>query len=242
MVNILKKMVCDLDYEHKSGSILYSGNETLRKGNFYFLGANPGGHSDQNNNKFPDTISNQLLRKNTYPSFNEYYDAKWKKNGSKTSLPGQSLLQRRIKFLFSKLELDLKNILSTNLVFLRSPTLNKFQLNFNQEAERCWEIHKILLEKVMPKFIIVYGSDATRFICKKMDIHTEDYFKVISANENKIFSHFSGKLKLDSSELDINLLSVPHLSRFKINAMGKNYGDAYDTQDAIIWMKEKIKI
>ena len=242
MINILEKIVYNLDYDHKSGSILYSGNETLRKGNFYFLGANPGGHSDQNSNKFPDTIANQLLRKNTYPSFNEYYDAKWEKNGSKTSLPGQSLLQRRIKFLFTKLELDLKNILSTNLVFLRSPTLNKFQLNFNQEAERCWEIHKILLEKVMPKFIIVYGSDATRFICKKMDIHTEDYFKVISANEDKKFSHFNGKLKLDSFELDINLLSVPHLSRFKINAMGKNYGDAYDSQDAIAWMKEKIKI
>lgn len=242
MINILERKICDLDYEHKPGSILYSGNETLRKGNFYFLGTNPGGHSDEKNNKFPDTIANQLLRKNTYSSFNEYYDAEWKKSNSRTSLPGQSLLQRRIKFLFKKLELDLKNILSTNLVFLRSPTLNKFHLDFNEEAERCWEIHKILLEKVMPKFIIVYGLDATRFICKKMDIHTEDYFKVISANENKFFSHISGKLKLDSLKLDINLLSVPHLSRFKINAMGKNYGDAYDTQDAILWMKEKINL
>ena len=78
MISMLKNAVIELGYENKSGSILYSGNETLRKGNFYFLGANPGGHSDQSNSKYPDTILNQVLRKNSYPSFNEYFDGKGK--------------------------------------------------------------------------------------------------------------------------------------------------------------------
>jgi hypothetical protein len=241
MISMLKNAVIELGYENKSGSILYSGNETLRKGNFYFLGANPGGHSDQSNSKYPDTILNQVLRKNSYPSFNEYFDGKWKRSGSRSSLPGHALLQKRIKYLFTKLELDLRSILSTNLVFVRSPTLNKFKLNFNEEAERCWKIHKILLKKVMPKFIIVYGSDATRFICKKMKIQSQDYFQIPSANEVKFFSHYKGILKIDSLELEINLLSVPHLSRFKIDSMGINYGDAYDSQKAILWMKEIIQ-
>ena len=88
LTEILKNAVIELGYENKSGSILYSGNETLRKGNFYFLGANPGGHSDQSNSKYPDTILNQVLRKNSYPSFNEYFDGKWKRSGSRSSLPG----------------------------------------------------------------------------------------------------------------------------------------------------------
>ena len=93
----------------------------------------------------------------------------------------------------------------------------------------------------MPKFIIVYGSDATRFICKKMKIQSQDYFQIPSANEIKFFSHYKGILKIDSLELEINLLSVPHLSRFKIDSMGVNYGDAYDSQKAILWMKEIIQ-
>ena len=31
----------------RPGSLLYSGNETIRKGSYYFLGTNPGGHKDQ---------------------------------------------------------------------------------------------------------------------------------------------------------------------------------------------------
>ena len=107
MITMLKNAVIELGYENKSGSILYSGNETLRKGNFYFLGANPGGHSDQSNSKYPDTILNQVLRKNSYPSFNEYFDGKWKRSGSRSSLPGHALLQKRIKYLFTKLDIKL---------------------------------------------------------------------------------------------------------------------------------------
>ncbi|MBC8221714.1 MAG: hypothetical protein H8E92_03010, partial [SAR86 cluster bacterium] len=34
----------EIRYAEEPGSILYSGDETLKKGENYFLGANPGGH------------------------------------------------------------------------------------------------------------------------------------------------------------------------------------------------------
>ena len=88
-LNEIKKEITsileEIGYAGEPGSILYSGDETLKKGENYFMGANPGGHSDETLGKFADTISNQLSRKNTSPSFNEYFDASWK--------PGKNLFK-----------------------------------------------------------------------------------------------------------------------------------------------------
>ena len=77
------------------GSVLYSGNETICKGDFYFMGANPGGHSDQFSDGIEDTVINQLSRKYVPSSFNEYCDAKWQKSKGKPTAAGQALLQKR---------------------------------------------------------------------------------------------------------------------------------------------------
>ena len=53
----------EIGIANEPGSILYSGNETVCKGDIYFMGANPGGHSDQFSNKIEDTILNQLKEK-----------------------------------------------------------------------------------------------------------------------------------------------------------------------------------
>ena len=50
----LKKLLLETGLEEESGSIIYSGDSTLRKGSFYFLGTNPGG----NRLNYPDTIFN----------------------------------------------------------------------------------------------------------------------------------------------------------------------------------------
>lgn len=233
----------EIGFSDQPGSILYSGNETLKKSDYYFLGANPGGHSDQDLGKFPDTVLNQLLRKNTTPSFNEYYDARWKNRGRNPSLPGQALLQRRIKYLFNELGIDLKDTLSTNLVFARSPTEQELPLNWLNAANKCWEIHKILLSVVEPKIIIAYGETAYEFLEKKMSIEfRDDTFPVHSENETKFFRYCRGILSLDEIELNpINLIATPHLSRYKIDAKGLDFRDKYDVRPAISWMKKNIR-
>lgn len=239
--NIISKIE-EIGIANEPGSILYSGNETVCKGDIYFMGANPGGHSDQFSNKIDDTILNQLKRKNTHASFNEYFDARWQKSNSMPTSPGQALLQKRIKFLFQNLFLNLRKTLSTNLVFVRSSTIEKFHLDWNEAAEKCWEIHEILISEVKPKIIFVFGDNARIFLENKMTIHEQDIFEVTSIKEIKYFYYRKGSMEINGVSREYILLSTPHLSRFKINARGLDFGDKYDARPAIEWLKEKMNI
>jgi hypothetical protein len=239
-IELIKDRLDEIGFKDLPGSILYSGNETIRKGKFYFLGANPGGHSDQKFGMYPDTVENQLLRKNTSSDFNEYFDARWQIRGRTPSAPGKALLQRRIKFFFEQINVDLRQVLSTNLVFVRSPTQEEFNLDWNESAEKCWTVHEILLSVVCPQIIIAYGSEASEFIKKKMIISRNEYFEVASLNETKYFSSTEGELKINNNMMKIKLISMPHLSRYKINAKGLDYGDAYDTRPALEWIAKEI--
>ena len=96
------KTVCELLEEiglsDRSGSILYSGNETLTKGLVYFLRSNPGGHKDQLGHS--DTVQTQLLKDKK--KFNEYFDGEWLNKYTKTpDLPGQHEHQQNIQSLFT---------------------------------------------------------------------------------------------------------------------------------------------
>ena len=52
----LRELLLNTGLQDESGSIIYSGDSTLKKGLFYFLGTNPGG----NRLDYPDTILNQV--------------------------------------------------------------------------------------------------------------------------------------------------------------------------------------
>ena len=236
----IKNKLEEIGFEKEPGSVLYSGNQTIRKGKFYFLGANPGGHSDQNLGDYPDTVINQLHRKNTSSDFNEYFDGKWQIRGRRPSRPGEALLQKRIKFFFNFIGVNLKEVLSTNLVFVRSPTLEEFHLSWDDAADKCWEIHKILLSIVQPEIIIAFGSQANDYIKKKINVIRGESYEVVSINESKFFSIFEGKMSIGSNNKNIKLISIPHLSRYKINAKGTEFGDAYDTRPALDWIKKEI--
>ena len=117
VINSLEKISNKLEeigFDKEPGSILYSGNETLSKGNFYFLGLNPGGNTNLSVSE--DTVINQLKKKDS--TFNEYFQGVWKERGKQPTPPGQSILQQRIKILFSRLRVDLRKTCSSNLVFV----------------------------------------------------------------------------------------------------------------------------
>jgi len=232
--------VNEIGIANEPGSILYSGDETVCKGDIYFMGANPGGHSDQFSNEIEDTVKNQLERKYVSSSFNEYFDAQWQRSGGNATPAGQALLQKRIKFLFQNLELNLKKTLSTNLVFVRSPTLEKFHLDWNEAANRCWAVHEILLEEVMPRIMIVFGDEARLYVETKMIIQEEEVFEVKSQNEIKFFHYRKGMIPIKGKSKPLVLLSTPHLSRYKIDARGIDHGDKFDTRPALNWLSRKI--
>jgi|TARA_B110000263_G_scaffold229733_1_gene223729 hypothetical protein len=239
--NILRisKKLEEIEFNKEPGSILYSGNETLTEGDYYFLGLNPGGNT--NISVSSDTVMNQLRRKDT--NFNEYFQGIWKERNKPATSPGMAILQLRIKTLFSRLGIDLRKTFSSNLVFVRSPVLSELHLNWNDAGEKCWEVHKVMLSIVKPKIILVFGDDARDFIRKKMIVKTSDLWNLESTNKEYIFGCITGSLLVgDSNEQhEVCLISTPHLRRFKIDAKGLETNSAYDARLALNWMDKKIK-
>ena len=237
-ISQIAKKLEDIGFSEEPGSILYSGNETLVEGDFYFLGENPGGNT--NLSVANDTVMNQLKR--TDKTFNEYFQGIWKQRNPSPSPPGGATLQLRIKILFSRLGINLRKTCSSNLNFVRSPVLSELHLNEKMAQEKCWEIHQIILSIVKPKIVIVFGDSARDFIISKMKIIEEsEPYSLPSRNKEYIFRSIRGTLQLDStgSEHKICLLSTPHLSRFKVDARGDETNNAYDARTAIDWMNEE---
>ena len=73
-----------------------------------------------------------------------------------------------------------------------------------------------------------------------MIVKGEEYFEIVSLNESKYFSVTQGILDIVNTKTELKLISIPHLSRFKINAKGTEFGDAYDVRPALEWLKKEI--
>jgi len=220
----------------RPGSLLYSGNETIRKGSYYFLGTNPGGHKDQitKQNNFDETTKEDKIKIQLHKEkkfFNEYFEGEW--INSKTQLPelpGQHIHQRNIKKFFQDLNLDLKLILSTNLCFVRSTMEDTYEGSLTQDSKKCWKIHEYLLSVVQPKFIICNGSKSRNFIQKRMDII--DTIEPYQHKKTLYSSLHRGSLFLKDYNLtlkDLVLFSVPHMGYFTYYP------------ESTVWFKDIIK-
>lgn len=237
-ISQIAKKLEDIGFSEEPGSILYSGNETLVEGDFYFLGDNPGGNT--NLSVADDTVMNQLKRADQ--TFNEYFQGIWKKRNQSPSPPGMATLQLRIKLLFSRLGINLRKTCSSNLIFVRSPVLSELHLNEKMAQERCWEIHQIMLSIVKPKIVIVFGDSSRDFIISKMRIIEEsEQYSLPSRKKDYIFKSVKGTVLLNDAGIEhkICLLSMPHLSRFKIDARGDETNSAYDARTALDWMNKQ---
>lgn len=212
----------------ESGTLFYSGCEALKKGDVYFLGANPGGDPG----KITTTIVDRLHERKDSPH-NAYLDEAWRH-----PTPGQSLLQRRIQYLFQQLGLNLRETCASNLVFARSTVVEKLHLDWGRTANLCWPVHQLILAHVRPRMVLAYGNEARDYIKGKMRVEEEDWFEVRSAREVKWFGCARGSLALGGGEVlePLSLLSVPHLSRFKIDAR-LDWGNKFDTREALEWLR-----
>ena len=205
--------------QDESGSVIYSGNSTLREGDYYFLGQNPGGNAEVYSG---DTIISQLLQSG---EFNEYHEGEW--TGKKH--------QSNIVKMFSDFNINLANTFSTNLSFIRSVNTNKYNRNLKNDYKIFWPVHKYCLSVVKPKVIICNGADAREFFIKKMRVfpHTyEERFleRLYRGRRMKCIS-VRGSLVTHEKKLNIQLLSVFHLSKWPYE----------DYQKSVLWLKSKIK-
>jgi hypothetical protein len=151
-----------------SGQVLYSGASTLRHGDVYLLGLNPGG--DPGN---PDLltirqsldrlVSNELAPGGVpWSEWNSYVHATWK---------GRDTLQRRILWLLTRLGLDPLEVAASNLIFPRSR--DEKSLEYDAYADVCWAVHKRVLEIVRPRVVLTYGNTPYRFLAERLGARDE---------------------------------------------------------------------
>ena len=89
------------------GKTLYSSINTLKRGDLYLLGSNPGGSKGHNLRDHLDKFENQT---------DNEYDKKW---GDKREdyEPGEHHLKLNVKHLLEELGYKYKNVCASNLIF-----------------------------------------------------------------------------------------------------------------------------
>lgn len=206
--------------KEKSGSVLFSGRETLRPGLVYFLGINPGGCPN-------DRDRHQWIPNNITPRSGEnaYYEA-WEPCD-----PGEHPFQRNVKKFLGSLkdillpeterlvtgqqaqyatkppleeeERFIRSICSSNLCFIRSPEVTALSLGLRQAIAE--DIHDYILTAVVkPSIVIINGLGA-------YDIF-RDMLGLAGGRGEGLETGMKCKVWLRTLDRDKLLVGIPHLS------------------------------
>ncbi len=199
---IAKKALSDVLSE--SGSILYSSHETLKPGDVYLLGFNPGGAGG---NPVEQSINSMLTN-----TSNSYIDESWE-NHNGVWANGEAPLQKRIQWILESLGLNTREVCASNLIFLQSREASDISYSL---AEKCWPVHEAILNIIKPKLIIAFGNSAISpyGYLQSMLGGKEQYFP--SGHGNWSVKGFSCKI----NGLPVYVAGLPHLSRY--SPIGKN--------------------
>lgn len=134
-------------------------------------------------------------------------------------------MQMRICDLFDALGKPPHDVLSTNLVFARSPTFDVLP-NPGDWVRRCWPVHQALLKVVQPDWIIMLGyGRAYDLFCKKGMTIGEP--AAIGAGHPAAWHR---RMTLDigaDSPLETDILAVRHPSDFGFFRAGFGNVDRY---------------
>ncbi len=186
-----------------SGQVLYSGASTLKKGEVYLLGLNPGG--DPRNPAFR-TIRQSLamlksdeLASNGLPSseWNSYGHATWK---------GRNTLQRRILWLLGQLGLDPLTVAASNLIFVRSR--DETSLQYDAYADVCWSVHERVLQLVEPRLVIAYGGTPYKRLGERLGVYNEQRFAA---------GHGDWECRCFDVPGRFRVVGIPHMGRYAID-------------------------
>lgn len=202
------------DVLSESGSILYSSHETLKHGDVYLLGFNPGGAGG---NPIEQSINSMLTNIG-----NSYLDESWENhNGVWTN--GEAPLQKRVQWLLENLGLNARDVCASNLIFLQSREASHISFSL---AKKCWPVHEIILNIIKPKLIIAFGNSK---------VSPFGYLHTMFGGDEEYFPSGHGNWSLKGFSCEINGRSVyvaglPHLSRY--SPIGK--------KEVIEWLLRKI--
>jgi hypothetical protein len=148
------------------GAVLYSSLESIRPSPYYVMGANPGGDSQEG-----AEIGDNLYAP---PGSNHYADQCWDNHTAgecehldpvtrKLFPEYRKPLQKRMCDLLTAIGDQPSSIPCTNLVFGRSRRAAALA-NSVEWRERCWHVHRVLLDTIRPECILSLGTTAFSFL------------------------------------------------------------------------------
>jgi len=205
-----------------SGHVLYSSAETLCPGKIYLLGHNPGGSPEGREDESIENSLHNLAAKKT----NEYLDDSWNDKP-----PGEAVLQKRVCWLLEQLNMDVREVCASNLIFSRS--VDAKNSNFKDMANLCWPVHEYILNIVRPRMIITFGNSDSEspfsFLKEKLGVFPDppSHLEILSHGSGHGSGNDEWKCKAfytSNRTTHINryaviccVVGLPHLSRYAVN-------------------------
>lgn len=184
---------------HLSGRILYSASTTLKPGPIYLVGLNPGGLPSAHADTVNDAIEEFGSR-----TTNAYLEECWKRRS-----PGESPIQRRVRWLVEGLGQDVADVCASNLIFIRSRSAANCR--YPELADLCWPVHQAILEIVKPRLLLVFGNSGIspfRYLRDRFKPQTVDSIAA---------GHGTWRCLAFRGPDGLAVIGVPHLSRYAID-------------------------
>lgn len=192
------------------GQILYSGIDTLKKGEFYFLGYNPA--ADGTNR----ILSELPLGMMNWSAFTKQC---WNRKCCgqficRHQRGGRARHQKNVVRIMNELRLVPEETFATNLMFAESATAD--ELDVHDLLDPCWRVHQQLLAIVRPKFIVCLGNgeprNGTQSTFSRLRARATDPTAVTTRGQHK---RFDGTFDLGcwGPERRATVLGVRHPSR-----------------------------
>jgi hypothetical protein len=190
------------------GKLLYSGISTLSPGELYVLGHNPGGDPLVETTSVADDYASLAGRPR---GWNEYLDASWRPGGREQS-PGGAIMQKRVCNLIASFGLEIRAVCASNLIFVRSRDMETLE-GQEQLAQRCWPIHRFILENVRPRAILSIGGNRVFDFVRSQARDQSAVEEFPSGHGTWTCKAMTGQV----GQLCVSIVSVPHLSRYAVD-------------------------
>lgn len=147
----------DAEMYPRSGKVFYSGRAALgRRNEVYLLGLNPGGSPIA---QAAETIGDDLEKWLNGPEYwSAYVDETWR--GARAGTYG---LQPRIRHLFDGLDLDLREVPASNVVFVRSNDEAALADEKRSLLAKCWPLHRTVIDLLGISTVLCLGGTAGRW-------------------------------------------------------------------------------
>lgn len=205
---------------NRGGQILYSGIDTVRRGDFYFLGFNPA--ADGTNAPLGDM---RIEDKNWSAYTCQCWMCKGKCDPRTCPKRGGAKHQKNVKQIMSQLGLDPKETFSTNFLFVESDDVPKLKKErfFRDHVDACWHVHKTLLAVVRPTYIVCLGNgkwdSAYSLVREKADDKSSERYGEERIGRCVAFKSFAAKFELDCGKpLETTVVGLLHPSYWQCPA------------------------